>query len=76
MKSIKFTDSNGIKWEVWVRSWYQDKIKTAVQLKEFKQKAANEQRMKGRNSWADTIENQTIIRWSIDSGIFSKLKRM
>lgn len=73
---IIFTDSDNRRWKVWVRAWYLDKIKNATQLKRFKQKAADERRAKGYDKWADEIEKQTIIRWSIDSGIFSKKVRI
>ena len=35
MKAIKFTDTDGRKWRVWVRGWYQHKITGAKQLKEL-----------------------------------------
>lgn len=71
-----FTDMDGIRWKVWVRGWYTHIITGARTLKAFKQKAANERRELGYENHALAIEKQTIMRWSKDSGIFSKSIRI
>lgn len=76
MRAITFTDTDGSKWRAWTRGWLQHQIRNATDLKAHKQKAADEQRAKGHEAWAKAIEQQTVIRWATDSGIFSKKKRI
>jgi hypothetical protein len=71
-----FKDTDGRKWKALVRGCYQGKLKSTKTLLAHKQKAADEQRKKGRPELANAIENQTIVRWASDSGIFSWKERI
>ena len=76
MKKFKFTDSDGRKWEVSVRRAYEDRITSGKKLFAAKQSAADDVRSRGHNGHADAIESQTIIRWAVDSGIFTWKRRL
>ena len=76
MRAITFTDTDGSKWKVWMRGWLQHQVRNATELKAHKQKAADERRAAGHEGHAETIERQTVVRWAIDSGVFSKKQRI
>ena len=67
-------DEQGRKWQVLARGCLRDK--TGKELFEMQQRAADEQREKGRGSWARAIESKSWIDWIHDSGIITWKKRI
>ena len=74
MRSRIVKDEQGRKWRVWPRGWYEQY--TGRELLAMQQKAADEQRAKGRESYARAIENLSWVEWISRSGIISKKVRI
>jgi len=73
---MKFTDIDGSKWEAKVRARYTKTLRTSQDLLTAKQAHAIDAECRGHKAWAEAIRKQTIIRWAIDSGIFTWKRRI